>query len=931
MSSPPFTGHVEDSKMVHPRPSYIVSAANLLPYSSPIDLPLDSITMSGGSATSRIPAPIDQDQRKFSGRRAGIYGFQAFPALDPIKNEKTGLLARNPNLLTTGPKETPDQARARIRATSGPAGQPKATRTSLLRAQMNSNLGSKRVPVKGRATTYSPPSKNYFEPTYPLSDTIFDCEDSDPFVDRTYIPKRFLINENASNRSEIVGKENIRLGTIKTPMIRQQLKGLYTVEANGELSQENPAIFNIDDNKRYISRPGNATNRSSIVGKENIKPGKINNPKTRKQTQGLYTVVANGEASQGSPTIVNVEDTRYNFTSGGKTHVSIAGSLISTPNKSDSLERVDSLGSIVTTSSAGPIPTAIVPAAKPAFVLSGKVKPLRTIVGGNKSRPSSYAGTPKRTEKSKSRRAESLDFKKLTAREVMGKETLRKEMAAVKRDIASQRSKENEQKTRKAQLAALNKQEPTISSRLSHGAANFDQMSGNSPAARAPQQVALKRPIPAYMRGTTSAGAKRLLQNANHMQAMKSLSPPQLPGPTIRQTTARKPKRAPTFPTPSKLNETPTKCAPRTIPMREKSGLNQSSTPAKHAIYGNAKTFPGLVPSLMVTKPSFDNKAATEPNFRGFHSENLENKAVVEQNLHGFRSGNPSTLTPNEVKAIGNPSTLTPKEAQAIGSQSRFPRASVSPRPLADITTIGSNKNPRPSIGRRLLNLKISPNPHAGKENISPSQAPNSDPSNSSSHKNKKHINLKRWFRHPENPAPNRNSSNRNSSGSALSGILRFGRTPAPEMRRNSEPAAPHQAYGFSQREIDNLKSRISQQYPEGGFNIVGGKYFTTKVPTLDHSPDREDKEENPIAVCMDLINTAHSERDVEKRESLFAMSRILVDAVTKSREAQCAAEEAKVAGLKAEQAVLLVDGRLRECTRLVNNWKAAGVVYGGF
>ena len=80
----------------------------------------------------------------------------------------------------------------------------------------------------------------------------------------------------------------------------------------------------------------------------------------------------------------------------------------------------------------------------------------------------------------------------------------------------------------------------------------------------------------------------------------------------------------------------------------------------------------------------------------------------------------------------------------------------------------------------------------------------------------------------------------------------------------------------------------------------------------------------------MDLINAAHTESDAVKRESLFAMSRILVDAVTQSREAQCAAESSKVSMMTAEKAVLEVNSKLRECMDLVKEWRRSGVVYSG-
>ncbi|KAH0606610.1 uncharacterized protein H6S33_003444 [Morchella sextelata] len=144
-------------------------------------------------------------------------------------------------------------------------------------------------------------------------------------------------------------------------------------------------------------------------------------------------------------------------------------------------------------------------------------------------------------------------------------------------------------------------------------------------------------------------------------------------------------------------------------------------------------------------------------------------------------------------------------------------------------------------------------------------------------------------------------------------------------IRKNKERSSPVTPHGeFSQDEVVNLMKRLSAQIPQTPdgkkvFNGLGGRYYTSNIPSLDKSPSKDEKKRNPIAVCMDLINAASNEPQSARREKLLQMSRVMVDAVSKSRDAECAAEEAEMAAKRAEIAFLETRKHLAQMTELMN------------
>lgn len=239
---------------------------------------------------------------------------------------------------------------------------------------------------------------------------------------------------------------------------------------------------------------------------------------------------------------------------------------------------------------------------------------------------------------------------------------------------------------------------------------------------------------------------------------------------------------------------------------------------------------------------------------------------------------------------------------------------------LMDITGIGSGSNPRTTpvtsrnwFGRRgNETLLISrPVPISGlvSESYSPmdSQKENSRPL----------MGNYQQYPQPQKVTPKAKTKPLGNLTSWLSSSKR--------LKGKSSPLTPNGH--FFQEEVDDLIKRLSAQIPQSpglrnGSNVLGGRYYSSSVPSLEKSPSKDEKDRNPIAVCMDLINAASNEPQSPKRESLLQMSRVMVDAVSKSRDAECAAEEAKMAANRAEMAFLETRKHLAEMTEMMKHKK---------
>lgn len=279
------------------------------------------------------------------------------------------------------------------------------------------------------------------------------------------------------------------------------------------------------------------------------------------------------------------------------------------------------------------------------------------------------------------------------------------------------------------------------------------------------------------------------------------------------------------------------------------------------------------------------------------------------------KNGNKASIT--AAVAIDTPQKLTKKSMPQIiipaaDSPARFmnfPNGGV----LMDITGIGCSSNPRASpitdcnwFGRRGTGFPTISRPISNSGSINDdAQKENCRP----------HIGSSEQCLQPQEVTPKQKSVTLGNLTNWLSGGRNF--------RGKSSPPPPNGR--FSPEEVESLVKRLSTQIPmtpdqKNGFRVLGGRYYSLNIPSLDKSPSKDEKDRNPIAVCMDLINTAINEPQSAKRESLLQMSRVMVDIVSKSRDAECAAEEAKLAAGRAEMAFLETRKHLAEMTELMRH-----------
>lgn len=282
----------------------------------------------------------------------------------------------------------------------------------------------------------------------------------------------------------------------------------------------------------------------------------------------------------------------------------------------------------------------------------------------------------------------------------------------------------------------------------------------------------------------------------------------------------------------------------------------------------------------------------------------------------GSKNGSKASIT--TAVAIDTPGELAKKSMPQViiptaDSPARFMNFSNG-GVLVDITGIGRSSNPRISpittdrswFGRRSTDFPTISRPVS-----------NSGPVNDDAQKEncRPHIGTSEQCLQPQEVTPKPKSVTLGNLTNWLSG----GRKP----KGKSSPPPPNGR--FSPEEVESLIKRLSTQIPmtpdqKNDFRVLGGRYYSLNIPSLDKSPSKDEKDRNPIAVCMDLINTAINEPQSAKRESLLQMSRIMVDIVSKSRDAECAAEEAKLAAGRAEMAFLETRKFLAEMTELVKH-----------
>ena len=82
--------------------------------------------------------------------------------------------------------------------------------------------------------------------------------------------------------------------------------------------------------------------------------------------------------------------------------------------------------------------------------------------------------------------------------------------------------------------------------------------------------------------------------------------------------------------------------------------------------------------------------------------------------------------------------------------------------------------------------------------------------------------------------------------------------------------------------------------------------------------------------LAMTLLQAARNERSSPQKERLLEMSKIMVDAITQARDAEKAAEEAKMASRRAEMSKEICARMVEEVGRVVGEWKVAAQGDGG-
>jgi len=325
-------------------------------------------------------------------------------------------------------------------------------------------------------------------------------------------------------------------------------------------------------------------------------------------------------------------------------------------------------------------------------------------------------------------------------------------------------------------------------------------------------------------------------------------------------------------------------------------------------------------------------------------------RAIIEQETLVFTNSKPGNTAPTkcpETRVSRRVSQDRPPVVEGPlkrndGSQTlpRVPPTQSSPgkmltptktQALVDISVIGSSRNPRtlPSpgrswFGRRSLVSAPTSVTVAGKENYDPSNSQQGITLvNKEKVKSRSLGNLAGWLHRSPKMSPDglfsRGAKKDKDKLPKTASSLVVGSNP-PTL--TLQPLGRHENKAeFSHNDVENLIKRLSIQLPStpdgsSRFNTLGGKYYTSGyIPNLDESPS---KESNPIAICMDLINSASEEAQGPRKERLLQISSIMVDAVSKSRDAECAAEEAKIAAAKAECAFLETRKSLQAMTELL-------------
>ncbi|KAI5785879.1 hypothetical protein EDC01DRAFT_631796 [Geopyxis carbonaria] len=281
-------------------------------------------------------------------------------------------------------------------------------------------------------------------------------------------------------------------------------------------------------------------------------------------------------------------------------------------------------------------------------------------------------------------------------------------------------------------------------------------------------------------------------------------------------------------------------------------------------------------------------------------------------------------VTPPKAKLTPNP-----RVGYCNGMKPNTPRPGTEARklnkrnPLGDISGIGASK--KKPTGRTWLRRKTS-------QPLSPEddRQENVRPTTNENKRNSGIVNtISTWLKSDRNTSPGRNRRNSTTgsifgtAGRAASRVasraasraasrLSRSRTPQPHktVQEPITPAnqvtSPDEHFKISQEDVDKLVKALDSKQPlkkdSDGFTTLDGRYYSKNVPTLEESPSKEDREQNPVAVCMRLIEEARTEPNHENRDKMMALCTLFVDTVVKTADTQTTCEQTAVHVGLAEQ-----------------------------
>lgn len=309
------------------------------------------------------------------------------------------------------------------------------------------------------------------------------------------------------------------------------------------------------------------------------------------------------------------------------------------------------------------------------------------------------------------------------------------------------------------------------------------------------------------------------------------------------------------------------------------------------------------------------------------------------------------------------PSNVGARNSNEVKSD--IPRASTKAKqpgksdPLEDISGLGASKK---TTGRNWLRRRTLQPPNTDdsrQENVKPT----------ANKRNSGFVNtISTWLKSDKNTTSGQNERRSSTAGSIFGTASRAASrlsmarcmTPqpqgvAPESVTPLNANSPDEHFKISQEDVERLVNALESKQPlkkdRDGFTTLDGRYYSKNVPTLEESPSKEDKEQNPVAVCMRLIEEARTEPDRQLRDKMMALCILYVDTVAKTADTQTKYEEtvlcvsfaeesyrgvmdhakklenavldSRLLAIRAERSALDAQETLLQTAKLIRSWRA--------